>query len=276
MPIDLHLDDAPFAARLATAFRHFAGEATGRGRPGELSRGRAGGKRLPGRGAPTLKLQLDAAAIWTDDSPEPRVSQDEHRLLVEHRDFIAVLATNAEHMAVVQPPRVISTENALRVLLALALARKNGLLLHAAGVVNRGAATVLFGRSGSGKSTSARLARGRPILGDDLVALTRESDGWRAHSTPFGGPTARRRRSRSAPLRSLLRLRHGPELELLPLAPAAAVSELLQSTVLPAAGEAERANALALCAELAEQAQVRELRFPVDHALWRWLGERGV
>jgi hypothetical protein len=179
-------------------------------------------------------------------------------------------------MVVAQPRRVISTENALRVLLALALARRGGLLLHAAGVVRGSGATVLFGRSGSGKSTAARLARGRPVLGDDLVALTRGDDGWRVHSAPFGGYAARRRRARSAPLRGLLRLRHGPAFELRPLGPAAAVSELLQSTVLPAAEPRDRAAALALCADLASAAEVRELCFPVDHALWRWLGERGL
>jgi hypothetical protein len=224
-----------------------------------------------------VHVRLDRpSAIWRDDSAEPRIDERDDALLVEHRDFVATMRSDATGMTVLQPRRVISTENALRVLLATALARRGGLLLHAAGVVQDGAATVLFGRSGSGKSTSARLARGRPVLGDDLVALTKEADGWRAHSTPFGGAAARRRRARGAPVRALLRLRHGAAFELRPLAPAAAAFELLQSTVLPAASVEDRLRALGACADLAEAADVRELRFVVDHALWRWLGERGV
>jgi hypothetical protein len=258
VPIELRCDDPVFTARLAAAFRGFA---TGR----------------PGRPAACVDIYLDEGrGVWRDDSAEPRVRQRDDRLLIEHRDLVATLTPGASRMVVTQPRRIISTENALRMLLALALARRGGLLLHAAGIVRGAGATVLFGRSGSGKSTSARLARGRPVLGDDLVALTKGEGGWRAHSAPFGGHAARRRRARSAPLGGLLRLRHGAAFELRPLGPAAAVSELLQSTVLPAAEPRDRAAALALCADLAGAAGVRELRFPVDHALWRWLGERGL
>lgn len=258
VPIELRVSNTAFAGRLRSAFRGFERRAAEE--PGNV-----------------VEVRLhERPGIWRDESAEPRVSEADQLLLVEHRDFVGALAQDASRMSVLQPGRVLSTENALRVLLAAALTRRGGLLLHAAGVVQRGAATVLFGRSGSGKSTSARLARGRPVLGDDLVALTRDRDGWRAHSTPFGGPSARRRKARSAPLRSLLRLRHGATFELRAIGQAQAVSELLQSTVLPAATDEQRQRALGLCADLAEAVHVRELRFPVDHGLWRWLGERGV
>jgi hypothetical protein len=257
VPIALRVGDAGFADRLRAAFGRFAGPL--------------------GPGAVPVAVGLDGrSALWRDGSAEPRVAARGALLLVEHRDFAGVLAADASRMAVRQPRRTLSTENALRVLLALALLRRGGLLLHAAGVVRPPGATILFGRSGSGKSTVARLARGRPLLGDDLVALTPGRDGWIAHATPFGGGAARRRRARSARLGALLRLRHGPELELRRLAPARGVAELLQSTVLPAAGPSDRAAALERCAELATALGVRELRFPIDHGLWRFLRERGV
>lgn len=259
MPIELRTDDAAFRARLAAAFGGFVAAPEG------------------GVATSRLALRIDkTAAHWRDESAEPHADERLDDLWIEHRDFVARLAPDASAIAIVQPRRILSTENALRVLLALALARRGGVLLHAAGVIRGESATVLFGRSGSGKSTVARLARGRPVLGDDLVALTPEPGGWRAHSAPFGGRLGRRRRARSAPLHSLLRLRHGPTFALRPIAPAMAVSELLQSAVLPAAVDKDRAAALALCADLAGAVPVQELLFPVDHALWRWLGERGV
>ena len=257
VPIALGIAEARFAERVRSAFGRFRGPVA--------------------RDALAVEIELDAeSALWRDPSAEPRVEARGGLLLIEHRDFAGVLSPDAGRMALRQPRRTLSTENALRVLLALALIRRGGLLLHAAGVVRSGRATVLFGRSGSGKSTVARLARGRPVLGDDLVALARTDDGWVAHATPFGGGAARRRASRSARLGSLLRLRHGSSFELRPLTPAAAVAELLQSTVLPAAWPDDRVLALERCAELAAALGVRELCFPVDHGLWRFLSERGV
>jgi hypothetical protein len=257
VPIALRVGDRRFAARLRSAFGPFLA-------PIEDD-------------AVAVEVGLDGeTAIWRDPSAEPRVEARGELLLVEHRDFAGVLAAGASRMMLVQPRRTLSTENALRVLLGLALVRRGGLLLHAAGVVRRSGATVLFGPSGSGKSTVARLARGRPVLGDDLVALTRTAEGWVAHATPFGGGAARRRPARSAPLGSLLRLRHWPAFELRPLAPASAVAELLRSTVLPAASPADRALALERAAALEAAVGVRELRFPVDHGLWRFLSERDV
>jgi hypothetical protein len=257
LPVVLRVADRRFAERLGSAFRRF----------------------LAPMQEPALAVDVgidEQAAIWRDPSPEPRVRSEDGLLLVEHRDFAATLASDGSRIALVQPRRTISTENGLRVLLALALLRRGGLLLHAAGVIGRGRATALFGGSGSGKSTAARLARGRPLLGDDLVAVTCTADGWFAHATPFGGGAARRRAARAARLGSLLRLRHGAAFELRPLAPAAAVGELLRSTVLPAASSSDRALALERCAELEAAVGVRELRFPVDNGLWRFLRERGV
>lgn len=214
--------------------------------------------------------------LWRDESPEPRVVRSAPDAIgVEHRDMVAMLALDGSRMDVLQPPRLLSTENALRVLFGLLLVRRGGLLLHAAGVVRRGAATVLFGRSGSGKSTSAQLARGRPILGDDLVALRRVGSDWLAYSTPFGGASARRwRRPRAVPVSRLYRLRHGPELEARDLPAARAIAELVQCAVLPAAAASDQALAFERCVEIQAAVPVRELFFPLDPRLWRWLDER--
>ena len=221
-----------------------------------------------------LDLRFEPAAIWIDGSPEPRADVAGDVIRVEHRDFVGVIGAEGTQLVAVVPRDVLSIENALRVLYALLLIRHDGLLLHAAGVVREPGATVLFGRSGSGKTTAARLARGRPVLGDDLVALRRGPSGWCAHATPFGGLAARRRRARSAPLRELFRLRQGPAFEARPLAAARGVAELLQSAVLPAALPADRVLALERCGALLAEVGVQELVFPLDNGLWRWLDGR--
>lgn len=256
LSVGLAFDDAALAARSAAEFR--ACQVDDR--------------------RPDVTLCITVApsgAIWRDLSPEPRATPRANGWIdIEHRDFAAVVDPTGGRMGACLPPRILSVENALRVLLGVALARADGLLLHAASAVGRGGARVLFGRSGSGKSTAARLARGRPVLGDDLVAVRRDEQGWFVHSTPFGGLAGTRRRvPRTARLRGLYRLRQGAQLEIRPLPGPRAIAELVQSVVLPASGEAERRRAFETCATLRDEVGVGELHFPIDPRLWRWLDD---
>ncbi len=70
-----------------------------------------------------------------------------------------------------------------------ALARRGGLLLHAAGVLLKGDGIALAGRSGAGKSTLSSLcaAAGWRILNDDRVAVYPENGRWRIAGTPWHG-----------------------------------------------------------------------------------------
>jgi hypothetical protein len=254
--VAIRSDDAPSISSLIRAFGPFAAP----------------------RGAEALArldLRIDRTpGIWDMGPPEPCAGLLDGLLSVEHRDFVGVLKPDASHMVAVHPRYVLAVENALRVLFALLLLRRDGLLLHAAGVLRDPGATVLFGRSGSGKTTVARMARGRPVLGDDMVALRREADGWHAFATPFGGELARRRRSRSARLNQLYRLRQGSDFDVRPMAPARGVAELIQSAILPAARPEEQALALERCGSLQDEVGVHELSFPLDNGLWRWLDGR--
>ncbi len=118
----------------------------------------------------------------------------------------------------------------VRTVFALATLDAGGLLFHTAGVVHRGRAYALFGHSGSGKTTAARLSAGKPVLNDDLVLLCpRNVDaGWTAWATPFG----RRRDTdvQSAPLGPLLRLIQGPEDRLEPISQGQGLAALLANT----------------------------------------------
>lgn len=113
----------------------------------------------------------------------------------------------------------------VRAVFALRAFALGAVLFHAAGIVHRGGAYALFGRSGSGKTTSAHLSPGKPVLNDDLVLLRPAGAGWEAWATPFG----RRRVSevRSAPLRALARLVQAGEDRLERMPTATALGELV-------------------------------------------------
>ena len=80
---------------------------------------------------------------------------------------------------------LVQVEYFLRLVYALLAYEAGGLLLHAAAVVQGERACVFIGRSGSGKSTVARLARGNRVLNDDMVILIPGSKRWTVYATPF-------------------------------------------------------------------------------------------
>lgn len=128
----------------------------------------------------------------------------------------------------------------LRVLTALLVEARGGLLLHGAGLVRDGRGLLLLGPSGTGKTTAARNAGGAQVLNDDLVLLLPEPDGtWQLHASPFTNPSqVQPAGPAAAPLAAILRLRQSPRVHLEPLSEAAALAELLAAVpVLVADGD---------------------------------------
>jgi hypothetical protein len=73
----------------------------------------------------------------------------------------------------------------LELALHAALARLDAVVVHGAAGLVDGAAWLVPGRSGAGKSTVAREAGFARVLADEMVVARRHADGWRAHGTPF-------------------------------------------------------------------------------------------
>jgi hypothetical protein len=96
-----------------------------------------------------------------------------------------------------------SLENAVRFLVARAVAEDGGLALHAAGVVREGRAFLLAGASGSGKTTAVAQCRPAADLGDDFGLVVPATRGWCSAAVPFDNSE---------------RIVHAPPRGLLPLA----------------------------------------------------------
>lgn len=88
-------------------------------------------------------------------------------------------------------------------------------LIHACGVVRDGRAFLVAGKSGVGKSTTARLLLkdgSFALLGDDMVLVSHGESGWLAHSSPFGGDIPRQELTNiSAHLQAIYFLSQGDE-----------------------------------------------------------------
>lgn len=107
--------------------------------------------------------------------------------------------------------------------------RKAGALLHACAVDAGGRGLAFVGKSGAGKSTTARLWQQRgdaTVLCDDRIIVRQMEGAFRAYGTPWHGDVPAVSPA-SAPLERLLFIRHGAENCLTPLRPAEAVSRLM-------------------------------------------------
>jgi len=144
------------------------------------------------------------------------------------------------------------------------LAREGAVEVHGCGVVWQGLTLLFCGRSGAGKSTTARLwqrhARGARLLSDDRVVLRPGPHGVRAYGTPWHGDGGFASAA-SAPLGALFFLRHGRTTRLRPLQPAEAAARLFTRSFPPPWDREGVARALDACADAAARVPAFELSF---------------
>lgn len=124
---------------------------------------------------------------------------------------------------------VETTDYLLRVIVALIIFKKGGLLFHGAGIIRNNATYLFFGHSGSGKSTVARLSPNDIVINDDLVVLLPQNGEWLVHATPFWNPTQVKPVPAFAPLKGLYRLVQDKKVYLEPIAQGQALAELISN-----------------------------------------------
>jgi hypothetical protein len=147
------------------------------------------------------------------------------------------------------------------------LAREGALEVHACGVVWQGRTLLFCGRSGAGKSTTARLwrrhTRGTRILSDDRIVLWPASGRVRAWGTPWHGDGGFAS-PESRPLRALFFLRQGKRARLRPIPRAEAAARLLARGFPPPWDPVAMARALDTCAAVTATVPAFELAFRPD------------
>lgn len=164
------------------------------------------------------------------------------------------------------PLHRLAIDLALRHLLAEDLA--DGLLLHAALLVDGERAFLCAGPSGCGKSTLAELLPGAALC-DELAVARRETKGrWRAWSLPFwhGRPGCGR-------LAAIHLLEHAVQPSRRALPPAEALRRLAPEVIWPAHEEAATGRALELLGALAAEVPVSALAFRPEREVWELIAD---
>ena len=233
----------------------------------------------PAAGEPVLWAKaalIPGLSVEVDDRDYPAAvaTWDGARYRIRRRDLDATLDLESGELTIRARPAHWVVESALRVAVSLLLPRRNGLLLHASGVVEAGRGHVFAGRSGAGKTTMVRLLAPRPPLGDDLVALLPDGDGFRVHATPFAGeygPVA----CRSAPLGRLYFLEQAVENRLSLLDRAAARTLVLRNTLAYVRDPITARALQEVAGRLVEAVPCCRLRFRREPAIGELLHEPG-
>jgi hypothetical protein len=99
----------------------------------------------------------------------------------------------------------------VRACLQCRLMEEGGTLMHAAGIAWGGEGFVFTGHTRSGKTTLSREFPLETVLGDDLIAVRGERDGFTLYGTPWPGREGGSTAYGGAPLRAVFNLH--PELE---------------------------------------------------------------
>jgi hypothetical protein len=122
-----------------------------------------------------------------------------------------------------------------QILLMYFLARKEGALIHAAGVACNGRGFIFPGRSGAGKTTLSRqLASGKNInlLSDDRVVVRKIRDTFRAFGTPWPGEGGIAVNS-NVPLSAMFFINHAEHNRVEEISPQKALEKLISVTSIP-------------------------------------------
>ena len=164
-----------------------------------------------------------------------------------------------------------------QLLLMVYLARRQGMLMHAAGMVHRESAYLFAGASGAGKSTFSELlvkARTGKMLSDERMIVREIGGKMIAFGTPWAG-TAGIARDGSAPLAGIFFLKHGKSNRIEKLAASAAADRLLPMISIPWYDPDTAAPIIAFAKRVFAVAPAYEFRFTPDRTaiafFWKFI-----
>ncbi len=155
-----------------------------------------------------------------------------------------------------------------QLLLMFLLARRRGVIVHAAGLARAGRGVFLAGRSGAGKTTFMRQCAGHPdLLGlsDDRVIARETGGALSLYGTPWAGE-GRIAANRREDLAAIAFLHQAPRNELRPIGAAAALQQLLATVSILWFDRPRMEAAMGLCERLVSSVPCYELHFRPEAA----------
>jgi hypothetical protein len=163
-----------------------------------------------------------------------------------------------------------------QLLLIYALSQMQGTIVHAAGANINDRCFIFAGKSGTGKSTIARLlsaGKHTDMLSDDRIVLRNIEGKLYAFGTPWPGD-AHMAENRKYPLRGIFFIHHGSEDRVVKLSQRETVERLLPVTSVLWYDKALVTSALTVCEDIAVKIPAYELYFRPDSELRNFIEQR--
>jgi hypothetical protein len=162
-----------------------------------------------------------------------------------------------------------SIDTVLRITHSLLLATEGGFQLHASSAKRNGRAFVFAGVSGTGKTTTARLAPTDVIVLTDEISYVRQMEGdYRAYGTPFAGELAKSGANVSAPVHQVCLLKQSLVNRLRPVGKAQAIRALMRHVLFFARDKELVEQVFDAVMQFVKRVEVAEMEFTRDGRGW--------
>lgn len=215
----------------------------------------------------TFHVQDDGGVTVRFHSHDPAVPVQTLRTERAGHDFVV-------HYDFVPDGATVRRDKEMSAFTIALAARARGILAHGCGIVLPGPRTALcLGVSGAGKSTLARMMSGRAgvrVLNDDRIALTEESSGVHAWSTPWPGSEGIANEG-DAPLRVIALIGRGVTRGVRSVPAPEALRRLLTTLALPLWSAEQMDRGLALMERLILEVPVVEVVYPLGEETPGWI-----
>lgn len=199
----------------------------------------------------------------------PSVSEFRGKLEIKRGDFFCRLDAASLRGELKISPDIQAFDSFLRTFYSWLLPSRGGVLLHSSAVARKGRGFVFFGRSGAGKSTAAKMSRGKSvILTDEITPVRVIRGGARVYGSPFWGEMSPRGRNMNFPLRGLLSLKKSDSDSITPLPPGEILSRLLKTVLCFSKDKSNSAKILDTVTVIAGKAGCGELKFSLKGRFW--------
>ena len=144
---------------------------------------------------------------YSDYPLEPNVTWEENQYHFKGKDCKGIITEDDSAILKVNSPMTKQyAELFFRVVTAIRIFSKGGLLVHAAGIEKNDKGYLFTGHSGAGKTTVCKVSKDCTILNDDMVILSFKNDTWFVSSTPFTNDTQVQPNNGTVPLHIILHL----------------------------------------------------------------------
>jgi len=156
-----------------------------------------------------------------------------------------------------------------QLLLMYILSRRDGIIIHAAGIILNERGYIFAGKSGAGKSTLSKefvLRNNSEVLSDDRIVVRKINNLFQAYGTPWQGE-AEMAMNKGVPLSGIFFLSHGSYNRIEEIKPQEALEKLLPVVSIPWYDKEVMISILTFCGDIISNIPVYELFFKPDREI---------